>query len=42
MKAALAPFLHGFFAVARALPADAQPFHERFEKFLVDDVVFDD
>lgn len=42
MEPALPPLLDGFFAVLRGCPADFQPFHEGFEEFEVDHVVFDD
>jgi len=42
MEASGAPFCDGFFAVHGGLPAYFEALHECFEKFEIDDVVFDD
>lgn len=42
VKPTLPPFAHRLFAVGCALPAHTQSLHKRFQKLLIDDVIFND
>lgn len=42
MKATLSPLIDGLSPIHRRMPPDLETLHKGFEKFEIDDIIFDD